>query len=98
MVEGYATLLRELDAHFEGRARVLMSGQVAIETELEHSDVVIGAVLIPGAAARRNQDDGLFNTRAAACCARTQAVNLGFAAKRRFNFGFGVQTRSARLR
>jgi alanine dehydrogenase len=43
--------LRELDAHFEGRARVLMSGQVAIESELERSDVVIGAVLIPGAAA-----------------------------------------------
>jgi alanine dehydrogenase len=43
--------LRELDAHFEGRARVLMSSQVAIEQELERSDVVIGAVLVPGAAA-----------------------------------------------
>ncbi len=43
--------LRELDAHFDGRARVLMSSAAQIEAELERADVVIGAVLIPGAAA-----------------------------------------------
>jgi alanine dehydrogenase len=43
--------LRELDELFDGRARVLMSGPAQIEQQLERSDVVIGAVLIPGAAA-----------------------------------------------
>jgi alanine dehydrogenase len=43
--------LRELDELFDGRARVLMSTSAQIEAELEHSDLVIGAVLIPGAAA-----------------------------------------------
>jgi alanine dehydrogenase len=43
--------LRELDELFDGRARVLMSGPAQIEAALERSDVVIGAVLIPGAAA-----------------------------------------------
>ena len=43
--------LRELDELFDGRARVIMSSTAQIEEELERSDVVIGAVLIPGAAA-----------------------------------------------
>jgi alanine dehydrogenase len=43
--------LRELDELFDGRARAIMSTSAQIEEELERSDVVIGAVLIPGAAA-----------------------------------------------
>jgi alanine dehydrogenase len=43
--------LRELDELFDGRARVVMSSAAQIEEELTRSDVVIGAVLIPGAAA-----------------------------------------------
>jgi alanine dehydrogenase len=43
--------LRELDELFDGRARVVMSGAEAIEQELVRSDVVVGAVLVPGAAA-----------------------------------------------
>jgi alanine dehydrogenase len=43
--------LRELDELFEGRARVVMSSAAQIEEELLRSDVVIGAVLVPGAAA-----------------------------------------------
>jgi alanine dehydrogenase len=43
--------LRELDELFEGRAKVVMSSAAQIEEELTRSDVVIGAVLIPGAAA-----------------------------------------------
>jgi alanine dehydrogenase len=43
--------LRELDELFDGRARVVMSTSAQIEAELERSDLVIGAVLIPGAAA-----------------------------------------------
>jgi len=45
------TRLSELDEFCDGRARVLMSGPAQIEAALERSDVVIGAVLIPGAAA-----------------------------------------------
>jgi alanine dehydrogenase len=43
--------LRELDELFEGRARVVMSSAAQIEEELTRSDVVIGAVLVAGAAA-----------------------------------------------
>jgi alanine dehydrogenase len=50
--------LRQLDELFGGRVRVLMSDPLAIEDELAGADAVIGAVLLPGAAApklvRRN--------------------------------------------
>jgi alanine dehydrogenase len=45
--------LRELDELFEGRARVVMSSSTQIAEELQRSDAVIGAVLVPGAAAPR---------------------------------------------
>jgi len=45
--------LRQLDEHFSGRARTLFSTLHAIEEEILAADVVIGAVLIPGAAAPR---------------------------------------------
>ena len=43
--------LREIDNDFDGHIRTLYSTQDAIESELGTSDVVVGAVLIPGAAA-----------------------------------------------
>lgn len=43
--------LKEIDNDFEGRIKTLYSTQDAIEHELKIADVVIGAVLIPGAAA-----------------------------------------------
>jgi alanine dehydrogenase len=43
--------LRQLDAHFNGRARTLYSTQEAVEQEATQADVLIGAVLIPGASA-----------------------------------------------
>jgi alanine dehydrogenase len=45
--------LRELDEHFNGTAEVLYSTTSAIETLLPKSDIVIGAVLVPGASAPR---------------------------------------------
>ncbi|MEZ5658813.1 MAG: alanine dehydrogenase [Burkholderiaceae bacterium] len=39
--------------HFEGRARVLHSNKAVIADELARADLVIGAVLVPGAAAPR---------------------------------------------
>ncbi len=45
--------LRFLDDYFAGRAEVLYSTQDAVEQLLPDSDIVIGAVLIPGASAPR---------------------------------------------
>lgn len=43
--------LRELDEHFNGSAEVLYSTTSAVEMLLPKSDMVIGAVLVPGASA-----------------------------------------------
>jgi alanine dehydrogenase len=45
--------LRQLDDLFQGRVRTLYSNQAAIEAEIAQADVVIGAVLVPGASAPR---------------------------------------------
>ncbi len=44
-------VLERLDNHFEGRARTLFSGKAALASLIAEADLVIGAVLIPGAAA-----------------------------------------------
>ena len=44
-------VLERLDSHFEGRARTLYSGRSALAAEIANADLVIGAVLVPGAAA-----------------------------------------------
>lgn len=43
--------LKELDMMFGGRLKTLYSTRDAVETELQTADAVIGAVLVPGAAA-----------------------------------------------
>lgn len=43
--------LRSLDAQFEGRARTVYSTHDALERHVREADLVIGAVLIPGASA-----------------------------------------------
>lgn len=45
--------LRELDLAFDGRIHTLYATTEFIERELRHADLVIGAVLVPGAAAPR---------------------------------------------
>ena len=45
--------LHELDQYFGARARILMSDAIVLEQELREADVVIGAVLVPGALAPR---------------------------------------------
>ncbi len=44
-------VLERLDSHFEGRSRTLYSGSAALAAEIAEADLVIGAVLVPGAAA-----------------------------------------------
>jgi alanine dehydrogenase len=46
-------VLRRINVQFGSRVRTLYSTQSAIEAELPHADLVIGAVLVPGAAAPR---------------------------------------------
>jgi alanine dehydrogenase len=43
--------LRELDEYFGARARIVMSDAIILEQSLSDADVVIGAVLVPGALA-----------------------------------------------
>ena len=43
--------LRELDAHFNGRVRTIRSNPLAVEQAVTQSDLVVGAVLVPGARA-----------------------------------------------
>ena len=44
-------VLDRLDAHFEGKASIIYSTRAALERELAQADLVIGAVLVPGASA-----------------------------------------------
>lgn len=54
--------LREVDALFAGRARTLASSAWTLERELADADLVIGAVLVPGARAPRLVTDRLVAT------------------------------------
>ncbi|RIV82563.1 alanine dehydrogenase [Aurantiacibacter xanthus] len=45
------TVLERLDNHFEGRAHTLFSSHAALAAQVAEADLVVGAVLIPGAAA-----------------------------------------------
>lgn len=45
--------LRELDEHFNGNAEVLYSTTAAVEALIPKADIIIGAVLVPGASAPR---------------------------------------------
>jgi alanine dehydrogenase len=51
--------IRELEEYFDGRARVLMSDPFTLRSLLPTADLVIGAILIPGARAQRliSRDD-----------------------------------------
>ncbi len=51
--------LREVDAAFGGRVRTLASSQWTLEREVADADLVIGAVLVPGARAPRLVADSL---------------------------------------
>jgi alanine dehydrogenase len=51
VLERSPTRIRELEQYFDGRVAVLMSNRHTLEAELPDADLVIGAVLIPGATA-----------------------------------------------
>ncbi len=51
IIEKSTQRLRELDTEFQGRLRTLFSTRDAIAAEVKNADLVVGSVLIPGAAA-----------------------------------------------
>ena len=51
IIDRDAATLERLDSHFQGRVRTLYSGRAALAAEVAAADLVIGAVLVPGAAA-----------------------------------------------
>ncbi|MEV7971642.1 alanine dehydrogenase [Cellulomonas sp. NPDC089187] len=51
--------LREIDAAFEGRVRTVASSALAIADRVAQADLVIGAVLVPGARAPRLVTDAM---------------------------------------
>ena len=52
--------LRQLDQEFAGRAKVLMASQDNVATAVRQADLVVGAVLVPGAAAPKLVDRALL--------------------------------------
>ncbi|MBV6418557.1 MAG: Alanine dehydrogenase [Steroidobacteraceae bacterium] len=69
--------LRELDEQFGGRARVLFSTPQAVETALSGADLLIGAVLIPGAAAPRVVSRAMLRRMGAGAVAVDIAIDQG---------------------
>ncbi len=55
-------VLERLDNHFEGRARTLFSGKASLAAQVAEADLVIGAVLVPGAAAPKLVDRAMLST------------------------------------
>ncbi|WP_406274669.1 alanine dehydrogenase [Nocardia sp. NBC_00881] len=45
------TRLREIDAQYRGQVRTIMSNKLEVDTAVREADLVIGAVLVPGAKA-----------------------------------------------
>ena len=54
--------MRFLDDYFHGRANIVYSNADTLERFITHSDLVIGAVLIPGASAPRLVTKGMLST------------------------------------
>ncbi|MBX3693606.1 MAG: alanine dehydrogenase [Steroidobacteraceae bacterium] len=69
--------LRWLDEHFGGRARILFSTPQAIEAALTGADLLIGAVLIPGASAPRVVSRAMLRAMGAGAVAVDIAIDQG---------------------
>jgi alanine dehydrogenase len=54
--------LRQLDAQFGGRLRTVASNRYAIDQAVREADLVVGAVLVPGARAPKLVDNHLVST------------------------------------
>ena len=70
-------VLERLDNHFEGRARTLFSGKAALAALVADADLVIGAVLIPGAAAPKLVTHQMLGTMKAGAVLVDVAIDQG---------------------
>jgi len=70
-------VLERLDNHFEGRARTLFSGRAALADCVAEADLVIGAVLIPGAAAPKLVTRAMLSTMNAGAVLVDVAIDQG---------------------
>ncbi|MBU0554982.1 MAG: alanine dehydrogenase [Alphaproteobacteria bacterium] len=70
-------VLERLDSHFEGRARTLYAGQAALATEVAQADLVIGAVLVPGAAAPKLVTRAMLSTMQPGAVLADVAIDQG---------------------
>jgi alanine dehydrogenase len=69
--------LRELDSAFDGRVRTLASSAYTLEHEVAAADLVIGAVLVPGARAPKLVSDELVSRMRAGSVLVDIAVDQG---------------------
>jgi len=70
-------VLERLDSHFEGRARTLYSGRAALAAEVAEADLVIGAVLVPGASAPKLVTRDMLATMKAGAVLVDVAIDQG---------------------
>lgn len=70
-------VLERLDSHFQGRARTLYSGRAALAAEVAEADLVIGAVLVPGAAAPKLVTRDMLKTMKAGAVLVDVAIDQG---------------------
>jgi len=70
-------VLERLDSHFEGRARTLYSGRAALAAEVAEADLVIGAVLVPGASAPKLVTREMLTTMRAGAVLVDVAIDQG---------------------
>jgi alanine dehydrogenase len=54
--------LRQIDHQFQGRLRTVTSNRYAVEQAVREADLVVGAVLVPGAKAPKLVDNHLVST------------------------------------
>jgi alanine dehydrogenase len=69
--------LRELDAQFDGRVATIYSTRSALERYVADADLVIGAVLIPGAAAPKLVSQAMLKTMRAGSVLVDVAIDQG---------------------
>ena len=69
--------LHELDEYFGARARILMSDELILESALRESDVVIGAVLVPGALAPQLVTRDMLGLMQQGCVVVDVAIDQG---------------------
>ncbi len=77
VIEKSPERLRELSAQFQGRLRALFSTREAIEAEVKEADLIVGSVLIPGAAAPKLVTRAMIASMAPGSVAVDIAIDQG---------------------